>query len=67
MVKSLLLTEPSLLVALHLNSKSEVCQFDGCAFHLTSQQQVLRLPNTTHTTATLLPLLNQSVHGRRWA
>lgn len=40
---SSLLTEPSLLVSLHLDRQAEVSQLDGSAFHLTGQQQVLGL------------------------
>ena len=44
----LVLTEPSLLVALHLNSKSKVGQLHSRTFHLTGQQQVLRLQETAY-------------------
>ena len=45
-----LLTEPGLLVSLHLNSQAKVCQLHCSSLHLTGQQQVLGLGHThTHT------------------
>lgn len=44
---ALSLTKPCLLVALHLNGKTKVCQLHCCSLHLTGQQEVLWLQQGT--------------------